>query len=244
MTISTPVRRPAVLPHAPPRTPSRAPPRAIPPGPLPTSGLTLLELDPLSEALFVGMRRCGSGEPDWRGLFLEAKQVCQRVYSRRYPDYPLALEEPHDANACLLYSRAADGAVSGVLRVCFDSVHGLPAEPSLPFENETLRRCGIRVAEPGRFAIPEGDGLYKGYIRALYQVARAAEVELYLMQVRARHADFYRRNCAASDLDSERAAPGCVNLAWNIRRTPHRFFRVFGADQDHLRRFLAARGDA
>ena len=217
--------------------------RDAPARPLETRGLTLLEIDHEAEGLFVGSLRGDGGAPDWRSAFLGAKAVCQRVYTERYPEYALAVEEPYDANAVLLYSRSSAHVATGVLRVCFDSDRGLPSECSLSPETDTLRRCGVRIAEPGRFAIADGDrpreALYKAYLRALYQVARAAGVEVYLMQVRGRHADFYRRNCAAVDLNSELAAPGCVNLAWNIERTPRRFFRVFGPDQGHLDRFLA-----
>lgn len=237
MSMPTLATRPAATPLAP--EPSCRSPWIAPSEPLGTRGLTLLEIDPESKALFVAALRGDRGASGWRRAFVEAKAVCQRVYTERYPEYALSIEEPYDENAVLLFSRSPTRGATGVLRVCFDSERGLPSERSLRPETDVLRRCGVRVAEPGRFAISGGEGLYKAYLRALYQVARITRVEVYLMQVRARHADFYRRNCAAVDLNSDLAAPGCVNLAWNIERTPRRFFRVFGAEQTHLESFLA-----
>ena len=202
----------------------------------------MLELDQNRDELFVSLRHCGTDESRWPPAFDEAKRLCQAVYASLYPDYALAPTEAYDASACLLYSRGAGGDVTGMLRVCFDSPAGLPIGASLGREIDTLRSCGVSVGEPGRFVIPDGRVLYKAYLRAIYQIAVHCELDVYLMQVRSEHADFYRRNCAASDIGGEDVTPGCTNLAWNIERTPPRFFRAFGADQNHLRTFLDGQG--
>ena len=208
----------------------------------------LIELAPTSRAEIVAVTHLDPDAPARsRTDYLSAKRLCCHEYAERYPDYAIGVEEVHDRHACVLFGRdATTGRVAGTLRVCFDTGAGLPLEPSLGPEVETLRRCGLRLAEPRRFVIRDPGAAvtapFRAYLSAIYQIAKLHDIDVYLMQVRTGRAGFYRRVCAAADLDSGRAADGCVNLAWNLRRTPRRFFRAFGADQSALERYLRTRG--
>lgn len=201
---------------------------------------TLVEINAASGDLFLSLDTVTGNATRANSTFAKCKQLCQKVYGELYPDYEMEAEEVYDNCAWIFYTKS-EGQINGMMRVCFDSQHGLPVQPSLSSEIAALRACNVKIAEPGRFVIDNADGLYAKYMKAIYQLAVLSDVDTFLLQVRNEHANFYQRCCGAVELDSSKAPPGCTNLCWSIPDTDARFFRAFGRDQTQLESFCAAK---
>lgn len=207
------------------------------------SELVLIEIEPSSEGIFKQIHRSTSANDKAYQLFLQAKLLCLNDYLEQGYEYPISLLDKYDQHSVLFFSRQKNGVVNGTLRVCFDSADGLAVADSIPAQFARYRQRGLLMSEPGRFSLKRGSKLRGAFLRAIYQLAVACRIDVYLLQVRENHASYYERLFGAVSLPSDDAPPGCCNLRWDIKRTPAYFFEKLGQGQSDLKHLLSNLGE-
>lgn len=170
--------------------------------------------------------------------YIESKEFAKAVYEDKYRGEKyvcdMSVVEPHDHRSVILYSLNSESRVVGTLRLCLDTGDGLPMANDVADVISALRRQGQTVAEPGRFATTAGKRISRCLISAAYEIARVAGIDVYLMQCRADHCDFYASQLAAQVLENYPAPEGCVNMIWRVAETPDAFFTRFGRNRLEL----------
>ncbi len=175
--------------------------------------------------------------PDrWKNQVLMAKKACLEVYQESFPEYSMDLFDQYDRSSCLFFARDSHEDINAMIRVCMNLNGLLPLEPFSRMETESWISEGLKVAVVGRHFC-KGKG-FKKNIQAIYQLGMQFGIDIYLIEARTEHSDYYKKWFGATDIDSYQASSGCVNLRWDLVNTPEVFFKVFGQDQGHLQRFF------
>lgn len=200
-------------------------------------GPTLVQVGArLHDKAFKQIRQSVQTDSIYYPLYIECKEFAKSVYERKYKHEPyvanMAVREPHDKHSVIVYSLDTAGRVNGTLRLCGDSDVGMPMSDDIQEHISTLRRKGLRIAEPGRFATSSCTS--HRLVSAAFEIGCYAGVDLYLMQCRAEHQDFYQSQCAAKELVGYSAPEGCINMVWKIAETPDVFFNRFGSHRESL----------
>jgi hypothetical protein len=171
--------------------------------------------------------------------YVEAKVCAKRIYVKnfsgeKYVDHVSVLE-PHDGNSVIVYSRDCAGDIESVLRLCLDKGHGMPLNSDLVGLVAAFRRQGLTIAEPGRFVSRRSAGMALHLVSAAFEIALHSGIDVYLMQCRVEHCDFYRSRLGAEVLRDYPPPEGCRNMAWKVSATPTKFAQYSSSNRTSLK---------
>lgn len=158
----------------------------------------------------------------------------QTVYNELYPEVKTFQNDPHDKNACVLYTRTQSGKISSTARIAFNGPLGIPEKNLVPALIEQLTSNNLQFAELGRFVIDdEARGVLPNYFRAFYQFGDQFGIDTYIMFVRYKWVAFYQRLVKAiviAEIEENFGSdsPYAV-MTWNLKDTTPRFFSWCGA---------------
>lgn len=126
-------------------------------------------------------------------------QLRQKEFSQRYPAVSDCRHDIYDNNAYVLYSEDEQGNIISTGRITFDSSIGLPADKIIKTPLDQLRKQGVTLAEPSKFAISrEALGILPMYICAYYQIAASLEIDKLIFIIPSRHASIYEKTAKAN----------------------------------------------
>lgn len=157
----------------------------------------------------------------------------QNAYKKLYPEVKVFENDPHDSNACVIYTRTKEDEISSTARIAFDGSLGLPEQDLIPDLITQLRSQGIQFAELGRFVIDDAArGVLPNYFRAFYHLGTQVGVDTYIMFVRHKWISFYIRLMNAKVVANIEENFGSNSpyavMTWNLKDTTPRFFSWCG----------------
>lgn len=166
-------------------------------------------------------------------------QARQFVYNKIYPDVITFSQDLHDAQSCVIYTRNAADNISSTARIAFNIAPlGIPEKKLVPALIEQLNQEHKVFAELGRFVIDdEARGVLKNYYRTFYQLGIQQGIDTYIMFVRPKWVNFYRRLMKANivaELDETFGSDSTyVVMTWHLQDTTARFFSWSGIQKSN-----------
>lgn len=159
----------------------------------------------------------------------------QTVYNKIYPEVTTFENDPHDSDACVIYTRTATGEISSTARIAFDGPLGIPEKKLVPALIAQLTGNNLQFAELGRFVIDDAArGVLPNYFRAFYQLGSQCEIDVFVMFVQRKWTSFYERLMRAQVIENISESFGCDSpyavMTWNLKDTTPRFFNWCGAE--------------
>lgn len=196
--------------------------------------LNIIELDPGASPVISSIDSHVTIQNTRFPDYLWSKFTVAREFNKLFPEYPLAIIEPHDSASVLIFSRAKDNTIDGVIRVCFDVEKSLPIRDYVQTAYSSLKEKNYRLAEAGRMYVKPDSQAFPFFMACIYSLAIQLDIDFYLIQVRNEHASMYRKVFGAQDMHETKSCPGCTHLAWEIATTPSFFMRRFPVDKINL----------
>ena len=174
----------------------------------------------------------------------EVYELWVGAYKKLYPDYEVCRDDPQNTQAHILYARDEKGKVASSARLTIDSPLGMPSDEYYPPEVAMYREQGNKLMEYGRFVSNGGNlALLKTYYKAVYQVAKAENIDIIIMTMKQKDVAFHSNLIGAylllSDMGIQLGGQykmSCV--AWEIKHTKSRFFRWTGLNKQTVQQTI------
>lgn len=160
----------------------------------------------------------------------EIKHFRACIYQHIYPSINI-FQDSYDNTAIVFFKKNADGNICSTARMVLDSSQGLPSDIYFPHKVRQWRQQGKKLVELGRFIIQNQDKNHlKLYYKTFYISAKMISVDYILMAMKTKDIRFHQRIINAEVLNPDIGVSfggkhrlSC--MAWNITKTPPRFFR-------------------